>query len=249
MKKLFITVAVLIFCIGAMKISLYKTYSEAYNEIENFARERGISMSEYPQDILEMLDKNSETEEFVKNWPVYKWTYKDIQNLGITDFSAPPLLMQWDMRWGYRMYSGQAAALSGCGPLCLAMAAIYTLEDDSLTPVKMMEFAEKYGYDTDGSGSMHSLIYEGGPALGLDVESIDILKSAFISRLGKGGCIIRLMGPGDFTAKGHFVLLAGLDGEYRKINDPNSITNSEKLWDFDDIQSQIRKAWQVKKHI
>lgn len=100
MKKLFITVAMLIFCIGAMKISLYKTYSEAYNEIENFARERGISMSEYPQDILEMLDKNSETEEFVKNWPVYKWTYKDIQNLGITDFSAPPLLMQWDMRWG-----------------------------------------------------------------------------------------------------------------------------------------------------
>lgn len=248
MKKLFIAIAVLIFCIGAMKISLYKTYPGAYNEIENFARERGISMREYPQEIVEMLSKNSETEQFVKNWPTYKWTYEDIQNLGITDFSAPPLLMQWDMRWGYRMYSGQAAALSGCGPLCLAMAAIYTLEDDSMTPVKMMEFAETYGYDTDGSGSMHSLIYEGGPLLGLDVENIEILEYAFTSRLEKGNCIIRLMGPGDFTSKGHFVLLAGMDDGLIKVNDPNSIKNSEKLWDFEDIQSQIRSAWQVKKY-
>ena len=56
------------------------------------------------------------------------------------------------------------------------------------------------------------------------------------------------MGPGDFTSKGHFILLAGMDDGLIKVNDPNSIKSSEKLWDFEDIQSQIRSAWQVKKY-
>lgn len=249
MKKILVSVFILALCIGGMKFMVSDTGRRAYNTAKNFIRRTDMYSLSCPQEIAAMAQKNPETEEFVKNWPEKHGTYEDIDRLGIDDFSSPPLLMQWDMRWGYRQYSGQAAALSGCGPLCLSMAAIYALEDDSLTPVKMMEFAEQNGYDTDGSGSMHSLIYEGGPALGLDVESIDVSRAEFFTRLENGSCIIRLMGPGDFTSKGHFILLAETDGEYITVNDPNSRKNSEKLWTFARLESQIREAWQVKKHI
>ena len=52
------------------------------------------------------------------------------------------------------------------------------------------------------------------------------------------------MNPGDFTAEGHFIVLAGLaDGNKIRINDPNSIERSNMLWDYDDIESQISGMW------
>ena len=51
------------------------------------------------------------------------------------------------------------------------------------------------------------------------------------------------MGPGDFTATGHFLVLTGWeDGKFR-INDPNSRENSERLWAYEEIQDQIRNLW------
>lgn len=52
------------------------------------------------------------------------------------------------------------------------------------------------------------------------------------------------MKPGDFTTTGHFIVLTGLtdDGKLM-INDPNSITRSEKRWDIDTIVGQAKSAW------
>lgn len=48
------------------------------------------------------------------------------------------------------------------------------------------------------------------------------------NNLQAGNLIIALMGPGEFTSNGHFIVLTGLQNGRLKINDPNSRKNSEK---------------------
>ncbi len=55
------------------------------------------------------------------------------------------------------------------------------------------------------------------------------------------------MGPGDFTLKGHFIVMTGIENGKIKINDPNSFKNSNKLWDYDDIYKQINNLWVMRK--
>ena len=58
-----------------------------------------------------------------------------------------------------------------------------------------------------------------------------------------GNPIICVMGPGDFTTTGHFIVMTDyVDGKI-KINDPNSPIRSNKLWDCDLIKDQIRNLW------
>ncbi len=61
--------------------------------------------------------------------------------------------------------------------------------------------------------------------------------------LDKGGVIVCAMGPGDFTATGHFIVIYGYDDEGFKVNDPNSTLRSSKGWKFEKIQRQIKKIW------
>ena len=56
--------------------------------------------------------------------------------------------------------------------------------------------------------------------------------------------IICIMGPGDFTDGGHFIVLSGWEDGKIRINDPNSTANSEKLWTYEEIKGQIRNMWE-----
>ena len=51
------------------------------------------------------------------------------------------------------------------------------------------------------------------------------------------------MGPGYFTSEGHFIVIAGMKDGKLIIHDPNNISRSEKLWNYNDIKSQIKAAW------
>ncbi len=55
------------------------------------------------------------------------------------------------------------------------------------------------------------------------------------------------MAPGDFTTKGHFILLRGYDENGFFVNDPNRKSNSEKQWDFETLSSQIKNLWGIYK--
>ena len=54
------------------------------------------------------------------------------------------------------------------------------------------------------------------------------------------------MGPGDFTTTGHFIVLVGYENGKIKVNDPNSIKNSEKEWTYEQIKDQIRNLWAIR---
>ena len=54
---------------------------------------------------------------------------------------------------------------------------------------------------------------------------------------------MKIVGPGDFTDTGHFLLVTGVENGMYRVHDPNSPTNTAQLWTYDRLVSQIRGAW------
>lgn len=215
----------------------------AEHKIDYFAKQNGLERNDWPAELIEMLENNPDAEDFVLNYPLKKDYEYDIDLSKYEDTFSVPLLFQWDERWGYSMYCGELMGLSGCGPVCLSMVCIYLLNDGGYHPKFIAEFAEKEGYATDGDGSSWELISKGGEKLGLDVVEIPLDENRVIDNLKVGNPIICVMGPGDFTTTGHFIVMTEYKEGKIKINDPNSKLRSEKLWYFDDIKCQIRNLW------
>lgn len=211
--------------------------------IEAFAKKNGMSLDEWPEELIELLEKNPETEEFVLYYPFKKNNEYDINIEKYKDCKEVPLFLQWDEQWGYTKYGDTIMGLSGCGPTCLSMVCVYLLNDISYNPRYVADFSEKQGYCVPGSGSAWTLISEGGKKLGLDVIEISLDEKRIYQNLEAGNPIICIMGPGDFTTTGHFIVMTDyMDGKI-KINDPNSKANSERLWDLEDIKKQIKNLW------
>lgn len=211
--------------------------------IRAFAAEKDLPLDAWPAELIELMEKNPETEEFVLYYPLKKDLRPEIDLSGSVQTSAVPLLLQWDERWGYDRFAGELMGLSGCGPTCLSMVCLYLLDDPALTPRYMAEFAEKEGYSDRGNGSTWTLISEGGEKLGLEVEELPLHENTITRELEAGNPIICVMGAGDFTTTGHFIVLTGYADGFVTVNDPNSVERSEKAWELKAIMEQMRNLW------
>ena len=211
--------------------------------IETFAKLHGLSEDEWPRELIEMLEKNPETKDYVLNYPLKKFTDYEVDLSELSYSESVPLLMQWDERWGYNTYAEELMGLSGCGPTCLSMVSIYLLNDTSLSPEYIANFSEENGYCVSRKGSTWTLISEGGEKLGLDVTEIAYSEEFIKVSLQSGNPIICIMGPGHFTSSGHFIVLTDYDDGHVKVNDPNSISRSEKWWKLSDIEDEILNLW------
>lgn len=202
------------------------------------------SHNEYPESLAGLLESNPETAEFVRD---YGKEHGVKHTIDLKDEISPgeiPLFIQWDKRWGYEMYGNEMIAVDGCGPASLAMVLAGLTQDASWSPLRVAEFAQKNGYYVDGSGSSWSLMSEGAESLGLRAEVLTLDEGVIRSELEEGHPIICIMGPGDFTSSGHFIVLAGINDDGTiKVNDSNSRINSKKGWDLDKIMGQIRNLW------
>lgn len=154
-----------------------------------------------------------------------------------------PPLFQWDIRWADKIYGAGPMETTGCGPTCLSMVAMYLLQNTELTPAWMADFSTEQGFCVPGNGTSWSFMSEGASMLGLRVEELSVVESTIRVNLKEGNPIICIMGPGIFTDKGHFLVLTGWENGKIRLNDPNSRENSEKLWDYWEIESQIRGMW------
>lgn len=219
------------------------TSSDANELVAAFAKEHDLRLDAWPEKLIELLEQNPDTKEFVLNYPLKKNLRPQIDLREHANSKSVPLFFQWDERWGYTEYGNEIMGLSGCGPTCLSMVCIYLLNDAKYTPRYIADFAQENGYCVPGSGSAWTLISIGGEELGLDVTEIPLDERRIMRNLEVGNPIICVMGPGDFTTTGHFIVMIGyVDGKI-KVNDPNSPTRSEMLWDFNDIRGQIRNLW------
>ncbi|MBQ8974102.1 MAG: C39 family peptidase [Oscillospiraceae bacterium] len=202
------------------------------------------TLSRLPERLQRLYEKNPDARGFVAGYEENKDRDFDIDLSEYEDCSKVPLLMQWDKRWGYKDYSGSLFALTGCGPTCLSMCAIYLTGDATYTPEYMRNFALENDYSVEGNGSKWTLISEGGEQLGLDVTEIPLDEERTLENLRVGNPVICIMGPGDFTEGGHFIVLAGADDEGNiTVNDPNSYVNSDRTWRFSEISDQIDNLW------
>lgn len=215
--------------------------TQAEQTVYHYAQEQGYAYGRYPKELIALLDANPETLDFVLGYP----NRKEMAAIVAYDRSTVPLFLQWDPNWGYETYGSSYLAVTGCGPTCLAMAGYYLTGDDDMMPDKVAEFAEKNGYYAPGYGSSWTLISEGSPALGLTAEELPLVKAKMVSALEEGKPVILAMGEGDFTTTGHYILLTGVEDGAFRVNDPNSILRSEKLWTYEELEPQIRNIWAI----
>ena len=217
---------------------------ETAQKVWRYAKEHKIDFDAYPPSLIELLERNPETEKFVLEYPVAKDAFYTVDASSISRDTVP-LFMQWDQRWGYITYGSDPAGLTGCGPVCLSMAAFYLTGNKDMTPDKIIPFAAQNGYYVSGIGSSWTLISEGGQKLGLTVTELPLVEGWIYDHLQEGRPIICAMGPGDFTTSGHFIVLTGYEDGKLLVNDPNSIQNSQKTWSYDEIAGQIKNLWVI----
>ena len=211
-------------------------------KVKTYAEENGLHFVQYPKSLIELLERNPETEAFVLGYPLRQ---EGDVNLSGVDRQTVPLFLQWDPRWGYEKYGSDFLAVTGCGPTCLAMAGYYLTGSLNMNPRDLAKFAEDNGYYAKGYGSSWTLISEGSSRLGLKATELPLVKKKMTDALEAGHPVILALGAGDFTTTGHYIVLTGLqDGQFT-LNDPNSVLNSEKLWSYEQLEGQIRNIWEI----
>lgn len=215
----------------------------AKDVIKNYAEKHGYTLEDYPENIQKLFERNKETKDFVLKYPEKKGKAYDIDFSKYKKTTEVPLFMQWDQRWGYYTYAGDCMGITGCGPTCLSMVAVYVTGNIKYTPKMIADFAMKNGYADEENGSAWSLISEGGKQLGMQVIEIPLDEQRVKDNLEVGNPIICVVGPGDFTTQGHFIVLTKYKDGKVSVNDPNSKANSNKQWVFEDIKDQIKNLW------
>ncbi len=217
--------------------------TDTERKVKAFAEEQGIFYAQYPKSLIELLERNPETEEFVLQYPFREKGEPDLS--GYDRQTGAPLFLQWDPMWGYERYGSDYLAVTGCGPTCLAMAGYYLTGDDNMNPRDIAVFAEKNGYYAKGYGSSWTLISQGSDQLGLNATELPLVKKKITNALEAGNPVILALGEGDFTTTGHYILLTGLEDGLFRVNDPNSILNSGRLWSYEQLEGQIRNIWEI----
>ncbi len=198
---------------------------------------------EYTPKLLELAKKNPEAVEFVYNYPKQSGQSQEIDLREEAAGDQVPLLLQWDSRWGYNSYSGGLMGYTGCGPTCLSMVALYLTGNPAYSPAYVAEYAQTNGYVVDGSGTSWTLMSQGSAAFGLAAEELPLDEGYMKNALDGGRPLICVLGPGDFTDEGHFIVVTGWDGDGFTVNDPNSVQRSGRHWTFSRLQGQILDLW------
>lgn len=198
----------------------------------------------YPDKLIETLIKYPETLEYVLGYPEREREKKEIDVSKEVKKGDIPLFIQWDKRWGYRSYGDSMIGIAGCGPTCLSMVVTGLTGNTQWDPARMAEYSEQNGYWVQGTGTGWDLMSAGAGRFGLTVTRIPLSGQAIYRELCNGHPVICSMKPGDFTYTGHFIVLTGLDRSGKVLlNDPNSRIRSEKSWEMNRIQEQIKSAW------
>lgn len=198
----------------------------------------------YPESVIELLDKNVETIDFVEHYGEKK-DIPSAETIG-EDLVAGkiPNLYQYDERWGYAPYGTSIIAVSGCGPTCMAMVASGLTGDASITPAKVAAYGTENYYVDENNDTYWAFMKEAGANWNLSCYDVpQMTEEQVIEELTQGKPIICSMSPGDFTQNGHFIVLTGYEDGKVIVNDPFSKKNSSKGWVYADIASQIRGLW------
>ncbi len=208
------------------------------------------NIDSYPDTLIDLVARNHETVDFV-------YSYKDREKYNNRKLSADinssyyvdgdvPLFLQWDRRWGYRIYGKEMIGLSGCGPTSLAMVIRHFDFDSTVNPYDVAKYSQDNGYVSADNFTSWKLFETGLSKYGLESQDVIPVEAKMKKALDDNKILIVSVKPGTFTERGHIIVIKGYNknGDFL-INDPNSIVNTNKTWSFDELKSEIRKIWGV----
>ena len=213
--------------------------NSAEKMVNDYAKSNGMSLADYPEEVMDMLEVDEDTKDFVLNYPQRVKNVFDGE-IDLSEYAGcaqPPLLMQWDSRWGYFSYNGGVIGLKGSAPTSLSMAAIYKLQDTSLNPRYIAEMAA----ENDWENKPEKLLSEGARMLGISVKEIPSSDSQIRKALSEGNTVMCLT-DGNYLSEAIVIRGTSESGGYL-INDPMSRSKSEKEYNYSQLQSHLKKIW------
>lgn len=165
---------------------------------------------------------------------------------------------QYDAKWASIDYSAKGETntikSAGCGVTCAAMV-IATLKDKNVTPVTTAKWSKARGYKIKNQGTAYSYFKPQLSEYGINctmLNSINVYKnrSALVHKtvaneLKKGNWIISVMGPGNWTKGGHYVLAYAYEDGYIYINDSASTHANRLKAKIEDWQYEVKYYWKV----
>lgn len=203
---------------------------------------------QYPDNLIGALCNNEEMLEYTKNYASTEKKVHGTLTARERNKKSIPLFMQWDARWGYAPYGDDVIALSGCGVTSFSMVLVGMTGNPEAAPNNVADYAMERGFYIPGVGTTWELMTEGAKHFGVTGTDIYPDQDTIFSLIKDGTPIICSMYPGDFTAKGHFVVLTGIEHGKIRLNDCMSKARSRKLWDWEVFEPQINHAWAFKKN-
>lgn len=188
-----------------------------------------------------LIGNDNDTIEFVYNYEnnIKEFTYqvgpsKDYGRL-------TPYYTQWDNRWAYNALNDSNIGFSGCGPTSMAMILSRLNNDSSITPNVIAYDAHKY---MGSNGISWKFFTDEAYKYNKNIENIELNEESMIQALEKGPLLVSV-NRGYFTLKGHIIVIDSYSNNKFVINDPNSLKNSERMWNFDQLSNQIANIWLI----
>ena len=174
---------------------------------------------------------------------------------------APVWYLQIDTRWNTKWYRVRKETSTiggaGCGPSSMAMV-ISTLKAPGTTPVETCAWSQRRGYKAYLSGTYDSYFRAHGKATGIAVTQLSTTSRSNMSKakaqvydtmamnaIKRGDFVIALMGKGNWTKVGHFVLWYGMEGNNVLIRDPASTAAGRAKNTLTLFKSQVKRYWVI----
>jgi hypothetical protein len=237
----------------------YKGGTYKYNPLEQWRYDKIMEKhDELPENFQKLLVKRPQSVHFVYKYFDYlknPQNYDPDAKANKVDFakakskSQYPYYSNWDSTWGYLDYSMGELVTSGCGPVNFAMLVSGMNQDETMTPTKARAFARENGYEaTNGKGTLWSLFTKGVNHFGIKSEVLSIHKPEQIKQaLRDGKPVIMMVNHPQFTSVGHFILLYDIEGDMVKLQDSNSISNTNKMWRLSELLEHTDSVWSFSK--
>lgn len=212
--------------------------------LDEWKAEKGKELTEKQ---LKMLDKLRKTDITSLTATIAISGDFDAAASVFTDGLVSPFYVysQSDSKWGNSAYYSSTLRKSGCGPSSCAMV-ISSLTGMAVTPLDVAKTAMNTGsYYVAGKGSTYTLIEDMCTKYGLSVQRVARTEKETIdAALREGKLCICIMGPGDFTSGGHFIVLRGITEKgYYLVGDSagsKGVERMKKSWSPSILLKQVR---------
>lgn len=241
MKKVTILVSVMMMCVilfAVFKFSddkqlqkevveqitetVTKTYEMSETEIKELPTTEIQEQTEEDEKQVGETQATTETEGFEEQGEIAYNGVSEYPNVVIGDYKGLTYYSQIDSRWKNHPYTSvgnpsQIIGTSGCGPTCGAM--VVTAIKGTILPPDMGDLFVRYGFRSANNGTYLSAFRWVADTFDIGYNETYKLDDA-VDFVRNNHYVVVSCANGLFTTGGHYITIAGIEGNTLKIYDP-----------------------------